>query len=203
MLKNAYDASPLSVSREAILKSATRFLQRLAGDDVLVPVNGMASADWGAPDLAFVKRGTGDITAAMVHRRGDFAGFALRAAAYHCWLKECVHLGETILSRTIGLDMYIISPDVPSADSYLLKAISAISRLFFIKYQVLDIEEQRTPVARFHLLEANPSGGNGLVRNKDCDAADTAASGDGQPSPVCALSSQEIEEFNLLTERHL
>ena len=203
MLKNAYDASPRSVSREAILESATRYLQRLAGDDLLVPVDGMASADWGAPDLAFVKRVTGGITAAMVHCRGDFPGFALRAAAYHCWLKECVHLGETILGRTIGLEMYIISHDVPSADSYLLKVISDISGLFFIKYLVLDIEEQRTPVVRFHLVEMNPNGEKRCLRDEECEAKAAVVSGNGRLSPICPLSSQEIEAFNLLTEKLL
>jgi hypothetical protein len=203
MLKNAYDASPLSVSREALLESAARFLRRLAGDDALVPVDGMTSADWGAPDLAFVKRGTGGITAAMVHCQGDFAGFALRAAAYYCWLKECVRFSETILGRTIGLNIYIVSHDVPSADSYLLKALSAISGLFFIKYQVLDIEEQRIPVVRFHLLEMSPSTKDGSNGNRGLEAAVAAAARDGQPLSECALSSQEIEEFNLLKERYL
>jgi hypothetical protein len=203
MLKNAYDASPQSVSREALVTSAARFLQRLAGDDALVPVDGMASADWGAPDLAFVKRGTGDIAAAMVQRQGDFAGFALRAAAYHCWLKECVHLSETILGRTIGLSMYIVSDDVPSADSYLLKVFSAISGLFFIKYQVLDIEEQQIPVVRFHLLDMNPQAHGGSDRNRGLEAAVAAMPVDGQPLSGYALSSHEIEAFNLLKEQYL
>lgn len=203
MLKNAYDVSPSSVSRESILKAIARLLQRLSGDDPLVPLGDMASADAGEPDLAFVKRDTGDIATVMVHLQGDFAGFALQAAAYHRWLKECVRLCEKILGRAIGVEMYIISKDVPSADSYLLKVLSDISGLFFIQYQVMAIEEQETPVIRFHLLEMKSTSEDRLSQNEGRESKPATAPGCGQPSPVYTLSSREIEEFNLLKKRYL
>ena len=202
MLKNAHNVSYLSVPRELILEAATRFLQRLAGDDPLVPAAEIASPDLGAPDLTFIRRGAAGVTVAMVHRWGSFAGFALRAAAYHRWLKECVCLSETILSRTIGANTYIISHDVPPVDSYLLKVISDIPGLFFIGYQILEIEEQQAPAILFDLLPVGPGEEN------DCQAMESktavhAAPEAGQSSLLNTLSPQEIEAFNFLKDQYL
>ena len=202
MLKNAHDVSYLSVPRESILESATRFLQRLAGEDPLVPAAEIVSPELGAPDLTFIKRGAVGVTVAMVHRWGSFAGFALRTAAYHRWLKECVSLSETILSRTIGVTTYVISHDVPSADSYLLKVISDIPGLFFVGYQILEIEEQQTPVILFDLLRVGPGEEKGC-QGMDSKTAVDAVSEAGQLSPPYDLSPQEIEVFNLLEEQYL
>ena len=203
MLKNAYDVSYLSVPRESKLESVTRFLQRLAGDDLLVPVAEIVSPDLGAPDLTFVKRGTAGVAVAMVHQWGSFAGFALRAAAYHRWLKECVCLSEAIIDRTIGVDTYIISHDIPSADSYLLKVLSDFAGLFFIRYQILEIEEQQKPVVRFHLLGVNRRSEEESDENRSIEANMASEKAAGRDLSAYELSSNEIDEFNVLKERYL
>ena len=200
MLKNAYDVSPQTVSEEVLLEAAVRFLHRIIGDGILLPVENLASSDLGASDLAFVRQDRSWLTVAKLHRRGDFETFALQAAAYHLWLKECTRISQTILNRTIGLDTYLISYNLPSADSFLLKAISGISGLSFIRYQLLDIEDWDEPVVRFKLIDVEACAKDRPEREKNDN---TANQQDVRSLPVPGLSPLEIDAFNRLKAQHL
>lgn len=203
MLNFADEASPLSVPEEAILGATARFLQRSSGGGALAQVGNIVSPDSGRSDLAFVKRDQSGLAVARLHRQENFADFFLSAAAYQCWLKECLDLTRTILHRAIDLDVYLISCRFPPARSWLWKAISKIPGLVFATYRILSIEGQQAPAVSFEFLDPAAGGmkrGDALRDSRGKTPSDT---GGGQPSTVSGLSPAEMDEFHRLTARYL
>lgn len=203
MLKNATEVSPRAVSEEAILAAMKRFLQRLAGENILVAVDNPASSEFGASDLAFVLEGRDQLVTVLLHRQGEFEGFVLRTAAYHRWLKECIRFSEKILNRKIGLEMHLISCRTPSRDDNLLRAIDGISELSFIEYQVLMIEDQESPVIRFSTWKVEPFEKVCFDFGKDNIKKNVVKTKNAPPSPIEELSPLEVAEFDRLKARYL
>jgi hypothetical protein len=203
ILKNSYDVSPLSVPREALLEAVKRFLQGLAGDTALVSINNITSPDLGASDLTLVRKDRTGLTVVRLHEEENFHTFALLAAAYHCWLKECMQISGEILNRSISLDMYLISHDVPSGDSYLLKVLSRITSLAIIKYQIMNIEGEQASVVRFKHLGVGSSREDRFDKNNDRKEAVAEKIQEERKLPLHRLSSLELDEFNRLKERYL
>lgn len=203
MLKCADEAAPFSVPEEAILGAATRFLQRCYAENDLIPAANIESPDLGGTDLAFIKRDRSGLIVVRLHRRENFADFFLNSAAFKSWFEECLHLTETILQQPIGLEVYLISHDVPPTGSPLWKAISKISGLCFVKYSILNIEVQQMPVVRFETLEAYPHAKKRVDAKQDRHWPTAMETCHDKSTAVSGLSSDEIDEFYRLKALHL
>jgi hypothetical protein len=203
MLRAAYEAPPLSVSRTALLGAAKRFLLRLDSDRVLIPVDNIDSPDLGTSDLALATQDRRTLILAKLHHGRDFSRFAMQAAAYYLWLKEHMRISEALLNQDIRLDMYLFSYEFPSADSYLLKAMSSAVPWSFVKYQVWEVEGPQEPIVGFAIMDFK-EGEKGWPARKETPGKEVVVKiGGGKRSDAQGLSQAELDEFDRLRARYL
>ncbi len=203
LLKIAYDISPQSVPNEALLKAVTRFLKGLVGDTFLAPIKNITSPDLGTSDLALINKVRNGLTIIRIQKGEDFPSFALRAAAYHSWLKDWLRTIEEALDRSMMLDMYLISHRVPAVDSYLLKVLYKITSLSVVNYQVLNIEEDQAPVVRFKLLNMGRYRKGEFNTKDNCIEAFSETIEEERIDSSQQLTPTEMDAFYRLQERYI
>jgi hypothetical protein len=152
MAKTIYEAASIVIPKKELVDAAKKFLQHSAPPKELILVDNIYSPNFGSSDLLFTNQTKTNLTAAKLKDRNsgeDCGKFIISSISYYFWLRQFVTLSDVFLDEKCGLDMYLFSDDFSASIRYLIHHLSRRSKIFLIKYNILQDEDLEEPAVYF------------------------------------------------------